>query len=86
MTSLFLAIEDAEIISESKDDYIETICTLTKHESATSTLLNALIDSALAEEKKWQEIEHRVDYQTKYTNREQASISQSKSLSQDPPR
>ncbi len=72
MTNLFLAIEDAEIIGDARNDYYEAICTLTKHESATRTLLNALIDSALAEEKKWQEIEHRVDYQTKYTNREQA--------------
>ena len=69
-TNLFLAVEEAESLGESKDDYIEAICTLTKHESATRTLLNALIDSALAEE--WQEIEHRVDYQTKYTDREQA--------------
>ena len=72
MTSLFLAVEEAESHGESKDDYIEAICTLTNHESATRTLLNALIDSALAEEKQWQEIEHRVDYQTKYTDREQA--------------
>ena len=72
MTSIFLAVEEAERHGESKDDYIEAICTLTKHESATRTLLNALIDSALVEEKKWQEIEHRADYRAKYSSREQA--------------
>ncbi|MBQ3441604.1 MAG: hypothetical protein IJG33_00045 [Selenomonadaceae bacterium] len=72
MTSLFLAVEEAENHGESKDDYIEAICTLTKHESATRSLLNALMDAVLLHEKQWQEIEHRVDYQTKYTDREQA--------------
>lgn len=72
MTSLFLAIEDAEIIGDARNDYYEAICALSKFESATRTLLDALIDSALAEEKKWQEIEHRTDYRAKYSSRAHA--------------
>lgn len=72
MNELFLEIETAESAFEDRDDYYETICELSKHEAATRILLDSLIFSVIAEEKQWQKIEQRADYQAKYTTREQA--------------
>lgn len=72
MTSLFLKIEETEQIRDDIIDYRDAISELSKHDSATFALTNALMDAVLLHEKQWQEIEHRVDYQTKYTDREQA--------------
>lgn len=72
MTELFLKIEETEQAGDSRFDCYEAICELSKHESATRALLDALIDSTLAEERKWAEIQNRVDFQAKYQTREQA--------------
>lgn len=72
MTPLFLKIEEAEQLAEERADIVEALCKLTPHEVATHTLLDALIQATLAEESQWQEIEHRVDFQAHYQNREQA--------------
>ena len=72
MTKLFLKNEEAETCGDDRDDCYEAICTLSKHESATRTLLDALIYSTLAEEKKWQEIEQFDEFKAKYTSRVRA--------------
>lgn len=72
MSELFLKIEKAESIGEERDDIYEATCQISKHEIATRELLDAFIRVVLEEEKTWQEIEHRVDYQAQFRNRQEA--------------
>lgn len=72
MTPLHLKIEEAENLLDSVLELRDAICELSKYGDATNCLLNDFRDILLAKEKLWREIENRVDYQAKYTSREQA--------------
>lgn len=72
MTELFLKIEEAELIGDEATELNEAIRDLARYYHPTAALLIAYRDAILAEENLWREIESRVDYQAKYTSREQA--------------
>ena len=72
MTELFLKIEEAENLSDTATEIFDAICELSKYGEATSRLLADFRNHILAKENLWREIETRVDYQAKYTSREQA--------------
>lgn len=72
MTELFLKIEEAEVIGDEAAELNEAIRDLARHYHPTAALLIAYKAAILAEENLWREIENRVDYQAKYTSREQA--------------
>lgn len=72
MTELFLKIEEAESLHDEATELNEAIRDLARHYHPTAALLIAYTDAILAGENLWREIESRVDYQAKYTSREQA--------------
>ena len=72
MTSLHLALEPVIQLEDDSSDYRDTLCELSRHEQSTFAIVDKLIKTVIKKEEMWREIENRVDYQAKYTSREQA--------------
>lgn len=62
---LFLAIEPAEIARDEAIAISDAICELSRHYTATATLLAEYRKLILAAESHWREIEQRPDYHYK---------------------
>ena len=67
-----LAFQIREAIESNGDaiDLYDVICSLSTHEKATATLLDAYAQAVLETESRWTQIEKRPDY--RYQSREQA--------------